>query len=105
MCYIERTIQLFWLSFKVGMFTETEKQDSIIFRLHNEGKEHYQLQMIKIKHRLKISALILMQLGNEDALVMKFKQMDHFNLISLRVSITEAIQSSEFIINTTAKVE
>ena len=59
--------------------------------------------MVKLKHRLKISSLILMQLSNEEDLVMKFKQMDHFHLISLRVSITEAFQSSEFIITLNKK--
>ena len=73
LCYIERTIQLFWLSYKVGMFTAAKQRDSVIFRLFHQGKEHYQMTMIKLKHRLKVSSLILMQLGNEEDLVMKFK--------------------------------
>ena len=81
------------------------RHDSVIFRLFHQGKEHYQLQMIKLKQRLKVSSLILMQLSNEDDLVMRFKQMDHFQLISLRVSITEAFQSSEFVIRLSPKAE
>ena len=59
-CYIERTVQLFWLTFKTGMFTNSKNPSSLIFRLFHQAKDHYKLQMIKLKHRLKISTLILL---------------------------------------------
>jgi len=63
-CYIERTIQLFWLNYKIGMFSPAKvSENSVIFRLFHQAKDQYKLQMIKLKHRLKLSSYLLMQLS------------------------------------------
>lgn len=42
-CYIERTVQLFWLTFKTGLFTNSKNPSSLIFRLFHQAKDHYKL--------------------------------------------------------------
>ena len=34
-CYVERTIQLFWLNYKIGLFTHTMDPNSLVFRLYH----------------------------------------------------------------------
>jgi len=44
-CYIERTIQVLWLNFKIGMFSRDHSltPSSIMFRLQRQAKDHFKL--------------------------------------------------------------
>ena len=61
--------------------------------------------MLKLKHRLKICSFLLLQMCPEDQLVEKVKNMNHFELMSLRVALVEALQFSEFKIKFNEKVD
>ena len=90
-CYIERTIQLFFIYYKIGMFTETKVPNSLFFRLYYQAKSHYRLTMVKLGHRLKVSTFLLMQMAPEDLLVDRVKNMNHFQLMTTRVAMMEAL--------------
>ena len=70
-----------------------------MFRLYRQGKDHFKLTMLKLKHRLKMSSLLLLQMCPDDALVEKVKGMNHHELLALRVHLMEALNSSEYTIN------
>ena len=55
--------------------------------------------MLKLRHRLKISSFLLLQMCPDDSLVEKVKGMNHHELMSLRVALMEALNSSEYTIN------
>ena len=98
-CYIEKTIQLFWLNHKIGLFARNDSQKSLIFRLYRQAKDHFKLTMLKLKHRLKMSTFLLLQMCPEESLVEKVKGMNHHELLALRVALMEALYSSEYTID------
>ena len=95
-CYIERTLQTFWIYYKIGILGDKQSPQSIVFRLYHQAKDHYKLTFLKLKHRIKVSSYLLMQMCPEEVIVQKIKLMNHFELMSLRVSLMEALQASEF---------
>ena len=81
------------------MFLPTLSRQSLIFRLQNPAKDHYKLTMIKLKHRLKVSSFLLMQMCPEELLNAKVKKMNIFELMQLKVAMKEALMSNEFTIS------
>lgn len=81
------------------MFTHTKTASSLVFRLYHQAKDHFKITMLKLQHRLKLSSFLLMQMSQEEAVVERVKKMNHFQLMSLHVSISEVLKSSEYCIS------
>lgn len=104
-CYIERTLQLLWLFYKVGLFTQTDEIGSLPFRVKHQAKDHFRLTMVKLRHRLKVSTFLVLQLASDTALVEKVQGMHEHQLLQLKVALLDALVGNEFTVQALDKAE